>query len=1299
MRRGALRLACPVVVSLALSTLAYAQGGSLSGVAVDTNGGIIPGVNVLVKNNATSASYESVTNAEGLFTVPALDAGVYTVTASLTGFKTAVLNDVRIAPGVPNNIKAVLEVGSVAETVNVVSSSEIINTQTATISATLNVDQINQMPTASRNALNAVTFLPGVNTGGINRDSTINGLPQSFINITLDGVSNNDNFLKTTDGFFASVTPRQDAIEAVTVTTAVGGAEIGGSGAAAINFATRSGTDRFSGSVYEYTRHPKLNTNYWFNERNDLPKNDVKLNQYGGRSGGPIVIPGLYDGRGRAFFFANYEQLRLPNNFSRTRTVLNPRAQQGIFRYQVGTQVREVDVLQLARSNGHLATIDPMVSKLLGLINSTMGTTGTITQQSDPLLMDYVWQSPGSQFEHRPVLRLDYNLDKETSHRLSFSSSVLLNTRDPDHLNNADRRFAASTNYRKFTSRRPLNSLTLRSTLSSNLVNEARFGITRGGVSHFGLESSNGPQTFQDQDGYAIDFDADIGLTNWWNQLTPSWRASYVYQFDESLSWQKGKHSINFGGSALLTRAWESAQQMVTGVNLGFDTSNDPANVLFNGTNFPDASGGQLTDARQLYALLTGRVISVTGQAALDPSTNTYVAFGPRRREGKVDVYSGFIQDSWRVTPTLTFNLGLRYDVQTPFSAGNDTMSTVTMADVCGTSGEAGTGLYDRCRFFSPGASGGKVPQYYQLTKGTLGYTTDWNNLAPNVQVAWRPNVQSGFLRAVLGDPDQATLRGGYAIAYDRQGISEYTGVFGVNPGSVLSLTRNASTGLVDTAAGEKWPVLLSERHRLYNAPFPETPSYPIAIRANRADDIQAFNPDVKIANARTWTVSLQRALTKDMAVDVRYVGTRGVDQWSDLDYNQIRGENLINNKFLDEFRLAQANLRVNNAVGGSRAGSFAYFGPGSGTSPLPIYFAYLVGRGDPNLAGNYTGGSNTWTNTTFAQRLVRVNPNPVGAADDLDGNLTRRTNAVNAGLPANFFVLNPHANEVNVTDSGAFSDFHALQIQVRRRLSNGLQVDGSYQFGHEAGSSFLGFNFGRVMNPTSDNHIRHAFKTQWDWQVPVGRDQRWGSNLHPILNGIVGGWQINGVGRVQAEMVNLGNVRLVNMSHEELQKMYKFDIRINPDNDLRTPYMLPEDVILNTRRAFSVSVTSQSGYSSLGVPEGKYIAPANSENCIQIKAGDCAPRTVMVRAPFYTRFDIGIMKRFPIRGTMNFEFKVDLLNAFDNINFNPAGASGTNQAAGTRADIFQVQSAFTDLSNTFDPGGRLGQLMFRLNW
>ena len=139
---------------------------------------------------------------------------------------------------------------------------------------------------------------------------------------------------------------------------------------------------------------------------------------------------------------------------------------------------------------------------------------------------------------------------------------------------------------------------------------------------------------------------------------------------------------------------------------------------------------------------------------------------------------------------------------------------------------------------------------------------------------------------------------------------------------------------------------------------------------------------------------------------------------------------------------------------------------------------------------------------------------------------------------------------------------------------------------------------------------------------------------------------------------------------------------------------MLPDDVILNTRRAFSISNTTLNGYSaSLGAPEGQYIAPANSGGCLQIRAGDCAPRELILKAPWFSRVDFGITKKFALGGTRNVEVRFDVLNLFDNINFNPVANPGTG------ATIFQTTSAYTDASNTYDPGGRLGQLMFRFNW
>jgi hypothetical protein len=181
---------------------------------------------------------------------------------------------------------------------------------------------------------------------------------------------------------------------------------------------------------------------------------------------------------------------------------------------------------------------------------------------------------------------------------------------------------------------------------------------------------------------------------------------------------------------------------------------------------------------------------------------------------------------------------------------------------------------------------------------------------------------------------------------------------------------------------------------------------------------------------------------------------------------------------------------------------------------------------------------------------------------------------------------------------------------------------------------------------------------------------------------------------------MDLGNLNLVGMTKNDLQSMYKFYRKSNSETGIDEVWMLPDDVILNTRRAFSTINTAVNGYStSLGAPEGRYIAPANSANCIQVRAGDCAPRNVLVLTPWFKRLDFGAAKKIAIGGTKNVEVRFDLLNLFDNPNYTPVGGAGTNTAAGTSPTIFKVTSAYTDSSNTYDPGGRIGQLMIRLNW
>jgi hypothetical protein len=183
---------------------------------------------------------------------------------------------------------------------------------------------------------------------------------------------------------------------------------------------------------------------------------------------------------------------------------------------------------------------------------------------------------------------------------------------------------------------------------------------------------------------------------------------------------------------------------------------------------------------------------------------------------------------------------------------------------------------------------------------------------------------------------------------------------------------------------------------------------------------------------------------------------------------------------------------------------------------------------------------------------------------------------------------------------------------------------------------------------------------------------------------------------------MEFGNVTLVGMDKDDLQAMYKYYYRPNPTDGLTEVWMLPEDVVLNTRRAWTPSTTTIDGYSStLGAPTGPHIAPANSATCLQERPGDCAPRSTQVLTPWFFRLDFGATKRFVIKGRMNFEVRFDLLNLFDNINFNAVVPSNTTTDSnywGAAAN-FKVLSAYTDPNNTYDPGGRIGQLMFRFNW
>lgn len=1269
-----------------LTASAQVTTSPLSGAVTDPNGAVVPGAEVTVKNNATGAQFRAVTSGNGTFTVPALTAGTYNVTITASGFKQSVVQDVKLDAATPANVNVVLEIGAQTESVVIQGAGEVLQTQSANISTTITGRQITELPFASRDALDLVLLLPGTSTPGRPRTSTVNGLPKGALNITMDGVNIQDNTLKSSDGFFTYIRPRIDAVEEVTLSTATPGAESSGEGAVQIKFVTKSGNNEYHGSLYEYHRNPVLNSNYWFNNRAGLPRARVLLNQFGGRIGGPISMPKLFDGRDRAFFFVNYEEYRLPEQATRQRTILNPLTQQGIFQYNTSGGVRQVNLLQLAQTigcNGCTTTLDATVAKLLTDIRQATSTTGTIEQLSDPNLQRYTFTNSGGQRRTFTTVRFDFNLSSK--HHLEniynydyFGSKV-------DFLNGRDPVFPGFPNKGSQVSNRFSNVVALRSTLSNALVNEARMGLTGGTVLFFPEASAsdfNG--SVANQQGFALSISA-AGISNAHNTTAPSRRNAPVWQFNDTLNWTRGSHNLSFGFSFSHISSWSEALTLVPSITFGINT-NDPANDMFTTANFPGAAAADINRARNIYAVLTGHITAINANARLDEKTGKYNYLGTLTQRYRMRESGIFAQDTWRARQNLTLTGGLRWEVQYPFIAASDVFSQVAFNDLFGISGPG--------NLFKPGTKAGRDSQYTAFEPGAKAFNTDYNNFAPSFGITWSPNWKNGFLSRIFGDGGQSVFRGGYSIAFNREGMNVFASIFGANPGATISANRNLTLGNLGDL-----PVLLRETNRLGRPDnIPDSPVYPNT--GLITDSVNAFNPNLGLGYVQSWSFGLQREITKDTVLEFRYVGNRGVKQWQQYDLNEI---NIIENGFLDEFKLAQSNLAANIAA--SRGSNFRYYGPGTGTFPLPIILSHFSGARDPNAAASYNSGN--FASSTFYNLLARNGPAPLSFASTLFNNATFRNNAVSAGLAANLFLVNPGklGGAFTVENNGR-SYYDAGVVELRRRMSKGLLVQGSYTFARNLtnmpASSSAVFYQPRTLRNLNGNKalspfgITHALKANWIWDLPIGRGKAIGGGIGRLGDLLIGGWEFHGTARIQSGSPNnFGNVHLVGMTRNDLQKALKIRKESN------FVYYLPQDIIDNTIRANNVSATSATGYGSQGAPTGRYIAPASGQNCIEAFTGQCGTSNLVLYGPGFTRFDLSVVKKFRFTERVNFEFRAEFLNAFNNINFlvGSAASDVTNIGGFGSATFGQTANAYQDTSTTNDPGGRLIQFVARLNF
>ncbi|MFL6208790.1 MAG: carboxypeptidase regulatory-like domain-containing protein [Pyrinomonadaceae bacterium] len=1312
-------LCCAVLALVSVAAAQVTTTGRLSGVIADAQGALVPGATVVAVSDQTKQEFTVTANDEGGWAIPSVPNGTYTVTISAPNFKQTVVKEVKVDVGQPTTVNATLEVGGANEQVVVAAGGEILQTESTSVSTTITGRQISELPFATRDALQLVLTLPGVQTPGAPRTSSINGLPKGSVNLTLDGANIQDNFLRSSDGFFTQIQPKSDAVQEVTVSTAVPGAESGGEGAVQVRFVTKSGTPEYHGGAFWQYRSPRFNSNYYFNNIDGLPRDSLLLRQFGGHIGGPILIPKLLKSREKAFFFVNYEEFQLPQTYpSGTNFVLAPDALNGLFTYKdsAGT-VRTINLLTLAASKGYPSTIDPTVAKGLALVDAGARASGSlksrITSANDYNRLEYNFQDPGTNIRRFPTGRLDWNVTK--NQHLEFIHNYQHYLSNPDGVNGQLDVAGPGTGIvigtPGVTGSIHRNSFSFvaahRWTINDRLINEVRATSSGNGTSLFTAEFA--PGLFGLWNGFAVTGgtylgNQPLGTGAFYNRRSTSRRNTPTKGVTDNVTFVRGAHTFNLGTSFLHINSYTSAAstQVVPQVVFGIATG-DPINTgstsIFTNTGsnptFPGASSTQLSDARSLYAYLTGRVSSIARSASLDGTTKKYV-FDSFNEFNHQNEWAFYGQDAWKFRPNITFNYGLRWEFE-PSPVNDNQVYTRTGFD--GIYGVSGVG-----NIFRPGVFGGQPTQFRLLGKNEKGYPTRHKDFAPSFGFAYTPNFKSGLMRTLTGGNGETVLRGGYSIAYTREGFNAYTAMFGSNEGGTVTLSVSPSITPSIFPAGS---VLFRNGNFPALTPPADTSKYPFTPAAGSAGGANDFDAHLKAGYTQSYTLGLQRALNKDTAVEIRFVRTRGTHLWRQYDLNEV---NIFENGFLDQFNAARNNLLLSRAAG--RGDNYGVQTGIAGQVAVPLI----------------TTAVGSATDSTTVTRLLQGQAGAV--ANSIAFTLGRMNNLINAGLipfttlpssacdptlsaanqnckVSNFFITNPQ------TTGGAFlmtqgtdTSFNALQIELRRRLSNGLLVQGSYQFGKALANAFVSsssvFSQPRTLrNPTADRtfspwDVRHSFKVDYLYELPVGPGKRFFNSNNSILSRAIGYWQLGGVTRIQsgsATLLTSGGRATVNQNdsgvvlHNITQKQFQQLIKIRKDPS-GIVYYLPQSFINNTVAAFA----SQTG-APLD-PSAPYIGPP-------LTAGQLGDRIVF-QGPPQARFDINVVKRIPITERVNVEGRVNFLNAFNRPNFFLGDADSTIRSVSAASSSFgQTRSAYRDItvSGTNDPGGRLIEFQFRLNF
>jgi hypothetical protein len=1253
------------VLTLFVAVLALGQGttGKLSGTVQDSTGAAIAGATVTAKDAKTGKEQTVTANDAGEFSFPQLEFGTYTVTIVAPNFKKFVANEVKIDVGREYSLDGKLEAGNVQETVTVTAGADIVTATTAQVSSTVSPQQILSLPLITRNPLTLAGLQAGVSANS-NQNTTINGMRTTFTNITRDGINIQDTFIRTNATDFAPGRPSVDDTGEFTIALANQEADQG-YGGAQIRLVTPRGTKTFHGALFEYNRNSHFAANSFFRNLAGTPRPFRNRNQYGGKVSGPVWLPRFGDDGGPAvykhkgFFFA-YEGIKDPVSTLATRTILTPSARAGNFVFTrtnttpftnpfvscngttVGSVCTVTNLLGFAQSvTGRAdipATIDPYI--LANIINPLPTTSNRLGGDSTSAQAfntnGYQLNRGSDQTRNQWSTRGDVDINSTNTATIIYSWNREANLR-PD----ADTTLYTTTPaVIQFSVNRQLTGA-WRHVFGPSFVNEFRAGRFTSDV------------PFDRTDPVPAFFLTGLPVTQPVNTFLNQGRKTAGKNFQDNADWVLGKHTLRFGGQLqyFAVDAYNDAGVVPT-LTVGTGT-NTPTLTTANFSNLGGISTSQLGTANSLLALFGG-FYTQTAQSfnIQDPATGFvrgYTQFQPWRYEN----HSLYVADHWSATKNLTLSLGLRYEIYPGLRLMND----LALEPVLDPSNPVQSLLDPNGNYNIIGTNSGRKHAYYK---------TDKNNFAPNLGVAWAPSFEKGISGFLFGQ-NKTVIRAGYSWVYGND--------------SIVTSINNAAVG--NAGLARTTLAFTNQNGRVGSGftevPLPSTPTFPRSYLFNNQPGIGTFfgtvfgiDPKLETPKVQQYSFGIQREIGGNMAIEARYVGTRSNNLGRGIDLNQM---DIVSNGFLADFLRAQANFALTGNA----------FCTTTGCQSLTIFQQNVAGS--PGHLGVGTGGLSL---TTFNNNLSNGTPADLAVSFiNSSANFNHQPyNAQPTNVPFVKFLPNPATGVVDYFCNCGKYQYDSLQLELRRRFSNGLYFQANYTLSKNLtdaiGTSqnlfepYFDNNRPELDYQRADYDQKHTFNFNGIYQLPFGKGKMF-MNHGGVLDRIFGGWEVSGLwqwtsGAPITFVDARGTLNRAGRSARQTPNSNLTGDQIRALTGIFYGNGQPGGGSAGAVYFINPSILNSNGQASGGSSLTGATFPGQVFfNVAPGQTGNLG-RT-LIDGPGYFNVNAALLKNIRITESVRFQIRVEAFNLFNNVNFFP----NTQTASITSA-------AFGQMGGTYDP-------------